>query len=904
MVPLVLVAVAAASPFRVEVQGPISPDEQDDLLEQAAGLSPASATSVEVWVRRADGALVLAESTLPTAKLVPDKEAGLPAPPPAGPSADSPGETSGSLSGKAVYMSQCHGWKWYDSLNNFSTQRGNLYDTVEDFHNPEGADQYLIRYLENAGARVYTVRDRDLNPAQDIVDDGEQGYAESGAGFVDGVSGWGRGAPWAYGSTPFTTGGTRDFPADGGAVATWKPAVPEDGQYAVYVSWDSDAANAPDAHYRITGPAAVIDRYFDQRVHGSTWQYVETLWLPAGVGGLTVELVGDSATAGATLSADAVRIGGGIGDVSRHGEVTDRPAWEEGGILSTQRNGAPTSVYDPYSDGDGSDPSSRSRWADWEHPSGEDAVYLSWHSNGGGGTGTSTFTYEGTSGSAVEGSWELGELVQNEIVDAIRVQWDSDWTSRGHRTAAFSEVNPSHNNETPAALVELAFHDHEGDVELLKDPRFRDDASRAMARAIIRYFAERDGLTAAFPPEPPIELAVMHDADGALEASWSTGPVGAPWGDAATAFLVETSEDGRSWRAALSTTDTSLALPVAKGDTVFVRVSAENDGGVSFPSETMGGRRSPDGSAPALVVAAFDRLQPSLLPWEDAGRAVGVVRRMDLPRVNPFDAVVAHGQAISDAGWYWESAADERADTLDLGAWDLLVWAAGEESTSDESFDAAQQDAVRAMVGGGGALWVSGSEILWDLDFRGEATDQQFALEVLGAAMASDDSQTTQVDGVALLEGLVLDFGEDAGGAYPVEYPDVLETDGDVIATYAGGATAAGVTDRVALFGFPFETIGDPDVRAAVAEALLPTLVPDYTPPEIDDPDTGDGGDDGGNDDGGQGDGGQDDGGDDAPPPPSGEDKGGCGCGGLGTPAGAIAVWAALGAVIRRRRRY
>ena len=78
--------------------------------------------------------------------------------------------------------------------------------------------------------------------------------------------------------------------------------------------------NATDAHYRITHPGGTIDRWYDQTVHGSTWQYVDELWLTAGQS-LTVELVGD-ATTGSWLSADAVRIGGGMDDISRHGETT------------------------------------------------------------------------------------------------------------------------------------------------------------------------------------------------------------------------------------------------------------------------------------------------------------------------------------------------------------------------------------------------------------------------------------------------------------------------------------------------------------------------------------------------------------------------------------------------------
>ena len=46
-----------------------------------------------------------------------------------------------------------------------------------------------------------------------------------------------------YGENPFDAGTTRRFPSNGGAVASWIPDVPEDGYYAVYVSWDSDSDN-------------------------------------------------------------------------------------------------------------------------------------------------------------------------------------------------------------------------------------------------------------------------------------------------------------------------------------------------------------------------------------------------------------------------------------------------------------------------------------------------------------------------------------------------------------------------------------------------------------------------------------------------------------------------------------
>ncbi|MFZ5479611.1 MAG: N-acetylmuramoyl-L-alanine amidase [Myxococcota bacterium] len=755
---------------------------------------------------------------------VPEREARIEAP------VDHPGAADGALSGRAVYLSQCHGWIWYDTLDAFSLQRGNVWDTVEDIHNPEGMNQFLTAYLENAGARVFTVKERDLNPLLAVVDDGDPGYAEAGEGFADGEPGFAWQDTWAYGENPFDLGGTRRFPANGGAVATWTPEVPADGHYAVYVSWDAAADHARDAHYRLTHPGGTIDRRFDQTVHGSTWQYVETLWLTAGES-LVVELVGD-ASDGDWLSADAVRIGGGTGVIERHGETTGRPRWEEGAILATQFNGAPESIYDPYGDGNGSDPSSRARWADWEHPAGEDALYLSWHSNACDGCdarGTVVYTYDATcsAGAPVDGSTELAEALQDEIVSAATLLWDSDWNDRGTNTDCFSENNPSHNDEMPSALVELAFHDTEIEADFLKDPQFRRDAARAMYRAIVRYWAERDGADAYYLPEPPVAVALRDGADG-LVLSWEPGVSGWPWGDAAEGYLVYTSADGRAWGEGVAVSGTSTTLDASAGETVYARVAATNVGGVSFASETVAARRGA-GEPPVLIVAAFDRLDDGQLAWEDLGPSLGEVVKMDVRRMNGADVAVPHAAAIAAAGWPFDTVSDEAFDALDLAGYRLVVWATGEESTADETFSTAQQEKLRAFHAGGGALWASGAEILWDLDERGGDDDRAFAREVLGATMASDDAGTDRVAGAGQLAGLTLDF---ADPPYPIEWPDTLETDREPLAVYETGEVAAAIGDRVALFGYPFEAIGGAGVRAEVASRLLPALVPDYTPPD------------------------------------------------------------------------
>ena len=809
------------------VAAPFPEGRFEALLDRAVGQAPPGTRSVRLVVRADDGSLVPLESYLALPGPVPQK-AGEPsgtAP------VDLPGDTPGFLTGKAVYVSQCHGWIYYDTLDSFSTQRGNVWDTVEDFHNTEGANQYLVRYLENAGAAVFTVKERDMTDELAIADNDGSGYVESGSGWETGPDGFADTSPWLTAENPFDVGSTRRVDADSGAVATWTPDVPDDGWWAVYVSWDSDSSNATDAHYRITHPGGVIHRWYDQTVHGSTWQYTETLWLPGGTGGLTVELVADSTHTDRYVSADAVRVGGGMGDVVRMGDLSGRPRWEEGANLHTQYNGAPTSIYDPSVSGIGSDVAARSRWAAWEHPSGEDAIFFSWHSNAGGGTGTVSLTYDGSSGGPTAGSTDLAWAIQEETVDAIRALWDSGWSDRGVYGGAFGELNPSYNNEMPATLMELGFHDHEWDTALLKEPTFRRDSSRAFYRGIVRYFAERDGVTPTYLPEPPTHLALLHDGGGALQASWQAGPSGFPHGDAPTSYRVFTSSDGLSWDNGTDVSGTTHTLDAAPDELVFVRVSALNAGGASFPTEVLGARRSWDGTAPLLLVDAYDRLQASQLMWESIGGALGDVRRMILPRMNNYDTTRRHALSIDALGWPFESATDELVPGLDLSQWEGVIWAAGEESTADESYSDDQQSAIRTFVDGGGVLWSSGSEILWDLDYLGSTADKAFAEEVLGVSMAADDAGTEVVDGVDLLAGLALDFGIADGALYDNEYPDALDSTRTVIAEYSGGAAAAVVGEGVAHFGIPFEAIGSETARDEVTARLLGALLPGYVPP-------------------------------------------------------------------------
>ena len=64
----------------------------------------------------------------------------------------------------------------------------------------------------------------------------------------------------------------------------------------------------------------------------------------------------------------------------------------------------------------------------------------------------------------------------------------------------------------------------------------------------------------------------------------------------------------------------------------------------------------------------------------------------------------------------------------------------GDESTEHETFSAAEQILVQQYLESGGKIFVSGSEIGWDLFEKGTPSDKNFYTNYLKAIYKSDDA--------------------------------------------------------------------------------------------------------------------------------------------------------------------
>jgi len=731
------------------------------------------------------------------------------------------------LAGKTVYVSAGHGWQWSYVSEMWRPQRGVTEGLIEDHNNAEAVGQYLIPYLENAGATVIPVRERDWNTARVIADNdpGAPGYVETGV--------------WATGVLTGYAGGTYRFAATVAglptATASWQIVVPRQGTYALY-AWVYPGWNrAPDAHYTVSHAGGTTTVWLDQRLRRPTWRYLGTFPFYAGMATVTL----DNASAGGSgmaVIADALRLGGGSFD-SLDGIVTDatfppqRPWWEIATFYYSQWMGL------NYDDWEGfNDVTARPMFARWNHAgSAEDALYISWHTNGYTGTtrGTESYVHNGDTYSRTLGSLELQAAVHTELIHDIRAGWDAAWVDRGRRQADLGEVRMLWDDDPatrmPGVLLEIAFHDNPADAQALKDPRFNQLAARAVYQGIVRYFELRDSVDLLALPEPPTHLRVQNLGGGAVRVAWQPSPTDGAGlrGEAATGYRLYTSPDGFAWGEPVAVAGTSHTLAgLSAGQTLCVRVTAINDGGESFPTEVLGARV---GDQPLLlIVSGFDRLHADEVVIQ-LDPVEGPNARMWVNQMNSHNYIVHHGQAVP-AAYAWNSASNEAVRDGLVALQDTLLvdWLLGEEAAlEDGTLNAVERTALTAFLASGRALLISGSYLAWDLDGMGRAP--AFVRETLRAGYVVSDAGTSTVQPVAggAFAGLgTLAF--DAPDAYVVDAPDVLAPLNGATAAlnYTGGVGGAAAIQyaegcqRLLVLGFPFEALPQPSRSAVMARAV------------------------------------------------------------------------------------
>lgn len=248
-------------------------------------------------------------------------------------------EPKHGMEGDIIALWHSHGryykngaWQW---------QRPLLFQSIEDTYTMGYVLPYLVPMLENAGAYVLLPRERCINRNEVIVDNdtNDEGMLFSQTGYreMNGSRSWktGEGEGFIYDlpdfrdtENPFENGTYRQIETITGgkpAVAAWYADIPEEGEYAVYVSYESLPESTRDARYTVNYSGGSREFKVNQQMGGSTWVYLGTFPFEAGYSESipVVTLTNISDTPGAILTADAIKIGGGMGNIARSPRRSD-----------------------------------------------------------------------------------------------------------------------------------------------------------------------------------------------------------------------------------------------------------------------------------------------------------------------------------------------------------------------------------------------------------------------------------------------------------------------------------------------------------------------------------------------------------------------------------------------------
>lgn len=714
----------------------------------------------------------------------------------------------GSLTGKTVWLSAGHGWQYNPRLKKVSTQRHKTHGIVEDFVTAEFVNYHLLQYLYRAGANVWTVRERDMNTHEIIVDnDSKRFYSETGR--------WSRSQSKGYKGKSYRYAISSKKES---ATAIYNPEIPKSGMYWVSVYYTSGVNRSVDTRYRIEHAGGASEVSINQETHGNTWVYLGQFYFEKGNQGKVI-VSNASNEKGQAIIVDAVRFGGGKGNLAdcRYQRKSGLPRFEEAARYYAPFQGFPKCINDV---------SIRPAYAEWELSKGSqeekrNAIYLSLHTNANGNGGTESYIHNYRS---VKGSRSLQNAIHQQLISDIRNGGFPNWKNRGQKKADFGELRGLHT--MPGILMELGFHDHKQDAHLLSSPEFRDLAARSIYKGVARYFAQREGRHPIYLPEPPTHLYAKSTNSKSIALRWKTPAFGGVLGDAARRYKVYISRHGRAFAESVVTDQTSFTFKNLKaGTTYYFTVCAINNGGASKRSAVVA-VRTPDNNSNQsrlLIVDGFDRLDRGLSLLKSTRSSLGSVRRLPLEQMNHYDYMYEHGHALAANNVVFDGASNEAVNSgwIQLKDYEIVNWFTGRESVNDQTLNRQEQAILKKYLQNGGNLILSGSEIGFDL--VGKNNGRAFFESYLKARYIADDARANRYNGSDRLVGR---FNNDAYGIYPAFSPDVIKAwkGSRSVLQYPNGSTAAIAYRReygLVYFGFPLETVGTFQQRAELFRMAL-----------------------------------------------------------------------------------
>lgn len=576
-----------------------------------------------------------------------------------------PYRASKGLENNHISLWQSHGRYWKFDKADWYWQRPRLFCTTEDLLSQTFVIPYIIPMLQNAGAVVFTPRERDYQTNEVIVDNDQPNkagtYAET-TRLENSTLRWFNSEIPAFKNTkeiynvcdtPFVSGSARYIPTCDGkvdaAIAQWVPNIPANGKYAVYVTYPSLSNSVEDAHYVVFHKGGLTEFKVNQCIGGGTWVYLGTFDFDYGEHDYCKVMLTNISDHEGIVCADAVKFGGGMGNIlpvtasyTTHMEDTIEVkdyTYEQTGFLSGLPRYAEAAKYSAmwygmpfrlHSNGFDNDEYKNDIWCrsqavnelsggsiynkDNEGRGVPFELNLAFHTDAGydksdfiGSLGIYMTNYnEGLTGSGMDRyvSRDLSSsILSNLTVDLKKYNWKV--RNLWNRDYGEARVPLS-----PAIILEMLSHQNFVDMQKAYDPQFKFDFSRSVYKSIVKFLATLHSRSYEIQPLPVHDFTMNLDEEhSVVHLSWS--PTNDPLEPTAnpSEYILYTRLGTQGFDNGQIIKGTSTSVTLQKGNLYSFKISALNKGGESFPSEVLSAYISPKSKGRILVVNGFTRLE-------------------------------------------------------------------------------------------------------------------------------------------------------------------------------------------------------------------------------------------------------------------------------------------------------
>ena len=558
-------------------------------------------------------------------------------------SLSSPHEIKNGLQNRHIALWQSHGLYYAQTAHRWEWQRARMFGTVEDLFTQSFVLPYLTPMLENAGATILIPRERDTQ-IHEIIIDNDRSTPGSEYKELDGEKAWSDGekagfghiqATYTNGENPFTQGTYRQTVTQRKgkeSLIEWIPEIPESGNYAVYASYQSFPNSTEQALYTIHHAGGETTIAVNQTMGGGTWIYLGNFKFTAHEQAHErIVLTNQSNKSGKIITADAIKIGGGMGNIARsplespypiEAETSGYPRFTEAARYWLQWAGIPDSIYskstfrNDYQD----DIYARPRWVNYlkEQTHIPIDMAFAFHSDAGTTPDDSIIGTLGiymsksndgiyTNRKSREIARDLTDMIQTQILSDVRKVYNPQWSRRGMWNQSYIEARIP---DVPTMLLELLSHQNFADMRYGLDPRFRFLICRAIYKGMLRYICFQNKQEPIVQPLPPDRLYTELVETNKVRIGWKAVQDTLEESASPTAYILYSRKDSGGFDNGTLVKGEEIILPIETGIIHSYKVAAVNKGGISFPSEIVSVYRSPKGEKDktVLIVNGFDRI--------------------------------------------------------------------------------------------------------------------------------------------------------------------------------------------------------------------------------------------------------------------------------------------------------